>query len=78
MNMNQSSGAQPKAQELNDDGREANGTTASGLVGEQRFTITGGKGRFLGATGSGGWMGSLDANNQVTLVLDGIVTRPKP
>jgi hypothetical protein len=52
--------------------------TATGLMGEQFFTITGGKGRFLGASGSGSWRGSVDASNKLTLQIEGVVSRPKP
>jgi hypothetical protein len=53
--------------------------TETGFLGEQFFTITGGKGRFLGATGSGPWIGRLDAKtNEVILQIERTVSRPKP
>jgi hypothetical protein len=53
--------------------------TSAGFLGEQSFTIQGGKGRFLGATGSGSWRGVLEsATTQATLEIEGVVSRPKP
>jgi hypothetical protein len=53
--------------------------TATSFTGEQVFTITGGKGRFLGAAGSGSWRGTVDtAKNTATLAIEGVVSRPKP
>jgi hypothetical protein len=51
----------------------------TGPVGDQISTIFGGKGRFLGAAGSGSWRGTLDVKtNVVTLQIEGMVSRPKP
>jgi hypothetical protein len=43
------------------------------------FLITGGRGRFAGATGGGVARGEVDpATGKATLTLDGVVSRPKP
>lgn len=53
--------------------------TATGLTAETRFTIFGGKGRFLGASGNGIWRAALDGKtNVLTLQVEGVVSRPKP
>jgi hypothetical protein len=41
------------------------------------FTVTGGKGRFAGATGSGAIKGEADLMKNVgSLTFDGVITRP--
>jgi hypothetical protein len=53
--------------------------TATGADAEFAFTVTGGKGRFAGATGSGLVKGGVDRpNNTVTIAIDAMITRPKP
>jgi hypothetical protein len=53
--------------------------TATGAEAEFAFTVTGGKGRFAGAIGSGLVKGGVDRpNNTVTIAIDAMISRPKP
>jgi hypothetical protein len=53
--------------------------TATGADAEFALTITGGKGRFAGAIGSGFVKGGVDRpNNTVTIAIDAMISRPKP
>jgi hypothetical protein len=54
-------------------------TATSGIMGDGAFIITGGQGRFVGATGSGTLVTNPDlVTNVVTFTWDGIVSAPKP
>jgi hypothetical protein len=54
-------------------------TNPSGLTGELAYRVTGGKGRFAGATGSGIVRFVLDADKKTMVcTLDGVVSTPKP
>jgi len=49
--------------------------------GEKAFTVTGGRGRFVGATGNGVIHDSVQGgpgNISFTSTFDGMITRPKP
>jgi len=53
--------------------------TATGVTGDQAFIVIGGRGRFLGATGSGALTENIDfVKNAITFTWDGMVSRPKP
>jgi hypothetical protein len=53
--------------------------TATGAAGEFAFVVSGGKGRFAGATGSGFMKGVIDApQNTGTMTIEAIISRPKP
>jgi hypothetical protein len=53
--------------------------TATGAEAEFALTVTGGKGRFAGAIGSGLVKGGVDRpNNTVTIAIDAMISRPKP
>jgi hypothetical protein len=52
--------------------------TATGADAEFAFTVTGGKGRFAGAIGSGFVRGGVDAPQKtVTIAIDAMISRPK-
>ena len=52
--------------------------TATGITGEFGYIVTGGRGRFAGATGSGVGRFVIDAStNQVTTVFEGTISAPK-
>jgi hypothetical protein len=50
------------------------------FTGEDAFTVTGGTGKFLGATGSGSQTRLFDPvdKKQVTFTWEGMISRPKP
>jgi hypothetical protein len=51
--------------------------TATGVTCDHAFVIVGGKGRFVGATGSGTIKGVSDiAKNEGSLTFDGMISRP--
>jgi hypothetical protein len=51
--------------------------TATGMACEHSFVITGGKGRFVGASGNGAMKGELDfTKNEGWLNLEGVVSKP--
>jgi hypothetical protein len=54
-------------------------TTPGVVAVEARMTITGGKGRFVGATGSGILNTVIDfSKRQATVTFEGMITAPKP
>jgi hypothetical protein len=51
--------------------------TATGLAAESSYVVTGGRGRFAGATGSGVARSSANSKNEISMVLEGTVSAPK-
>ncbi len=52
--------------------------TATGVTGEFGYIVTGGRGRFTGATGSGVGRSVLDrSKNEATVVFEGTISAPK-
>jgi hypothetical protein len=53
--------------------------TTTGAEAEFAFTVTGGKGRFAGATGSGFVRGGVDRPQSTTTIsIEAMISRPKP